>query len=56
MSAEAHALPDSEADSLRAALTRLEQDNYALQQMLCRTTEARDYWRNAYYEKTRDEK
>ena len=44
--------PNSEAVALRLALVRLQQDNYALQAALSRTTEERDAWRDSYMKLT----
>ena len=46
--------PDSEACALRVALVRLQQDVYALQHALSRTTEERDQWREAYHRSLRE--
>lgn len=43
--------PDSEAVALRMALTRMYQDNYALQKALERTQTERDFWRTKYNER-----
>ncbi len=46
--------PDSEACALRLALTRLQQDVYALQRTLERLTNERNSWRMAYYRALRE--
>ena len=46
--------PDSEAVALRVALLRLQQDVYALQRALSRSTEERDQWREAYHRVLRE--
>ena len=45
---------DPEVDALRTALTRQQQDLYALQQALNRATTERDQWRAAYYRALRE--
>ena len=47
--------PNAEAMALRCALMRLQQDNYALQAALSRTTEERDAWRDSYMKLTKRE-
>ena len=46
--------PDAEANALRVALLRLQQDVYALQRALSRSTEERDQWREAYHRVLRE--